>query len=82
MHPKEHGKSPLLQKQINPVIHPKDVRGLRDGLIHAMRGALASGDAPAANQFYRALNGPATIATLGSGRDQVSKIKGWLANQH
>lgn len=51
------------------------------GLIHALRGAVASGDAPAASELYRVVAGPLATKTISCGQDQVAKIKGWLATQ-
>jgi hypothetical protein len=59
-----------------------ELSGVKAGLLQAMRGALASGDAPAAASFYRVALGPKAAVALAERSDQMAQIKGWLASQN
>jgi len=69
-----------LQKQVLPKNFADAMSAMRPGLIQALRGAVASGDAPAAHGFYKAVAGPAAAAKL-TGKDELSHLNGWLSRQ-
>jgi len=53
---------------------------MRPVLMAALKGAVASGDAPAAHGFYRAVAGPRAAAKL-SGPNELAALQGWLSRQ-
>jgi len=63
-----------------PKTFAKSMLAMRPGLMAALKGAVASGDAPAAHEFYRAVAGPAAAAKL-AGQDELAALKGWLSRQ-
>lgn len=58
----------------------RSMKAMRPGLMAALKGAVASGDAPSAHQFYSAVAGPAAAAKL-SGKDELATLRGWLSRQ-
>lgn len=53
---------------------------MRPGLVQAVRDAVASGDAPAATYFYRAVAGPGAAKRL-SQRNALAELKNWLVQE-
>jgi len=53
---------------------------MRPGLVQAMRGAVETGDAPAAKSFFRALVGPVPARRL-SEKNALSELKSWLVQE-
>lgn len=72
---REHLGSPLLPKEF-----AKSMLAMRPGLMAALKGAVASGDAPSAHSFYRAVAGPAAAAKL-RGKNELAAMQGWLSRQ-
>ena len=70
----------LAKSTVLPKSLAKSMAGVRPGLMDALKGAVASGDAPSAHTFYRAVAGPAAAAKL-SGTDSLSALQGWLSRQ-
>jgi len=63
-----------------PQVFAKSMLAARPGLMAALKGAVASGDAPSAHNFFRAVAGPAAAEKL-AGKDQLAELKGWLSRQ-
>ena len=69
---------------ILPKPYANAVVAARSGLVHALRDAVETGDAPSATKLYRAVAGPSAAERLQhreKNRDTMEQLRRWLAQE-